>query len=990
MFKSLKLPSSVNLKNPYLFGVPLTALTGSSAYSIYKNVDFVPHIEHHYLARVQLTKNDGSSSSSDIQELVKEDRGRLINYYKRYDSKYSSVNTSDDYTDDKATFFLHVRDKSTAPNLNNLWLNNVSLNQLSIDRYGYEYDESGNKKTDSNSAKLTKLVEWKNIDLSNFAYKTIKETTIPSISFNIKENILKDQVSILMNEEEGKYKIEESEKDASNDWFVWLDKDLLTLKLNYALQTYVFNQSGAHVESTVKSIVGESSSRNNDQSIKWESIQNNLKELPEGYEQFAKDYISSFVDTSATNGKPSNWSTVVNKVTSTDQFIKTDELNQIYNRFQKTSKAITLFKPHVVTKITSGKTGNWKVVLDLEKKEEEKKEEEKKLEDDKKQETKYEARDIKKLETSTTNDEKEKNKINLIFDVSTDTTVKFDELFNRVSKYSVKNFKFDDTVKTVSAVYSASDSDRAKEALRILDIQHENEYGIYKQEKWLPSILSVVFLLGIIAYLTTSFKKPGAIFSAGVVVSAVNVAGVFFALGSKLSLVGLFASFIGVFYALFLSLFALSFLKKIFSIEFLDRSNVWVVFKRGIVTATDVSLPLFVFSTFIAFLAPLHLREFGIVLSLFVLISYLCVSVMSCLMALKYANSKFASIADKYQSEEVSSDVLLRVCNRGFGNCKLLTGIGSSLAVVLLVATVLFFTVGFNSFSFLKDNSLITFDLGSWSLGSGKTMDTAKGVLSDSAIAQQLQSYQQFGIGSGTTKSFLIHGSNWAGLKNLLSSNLAAGTYYMQSTDMFSDIQTTKDLFKAVGFAGALIAIYLFIRFGFKNTLIFLLNNLISFALFVSLLLVTRIVVSSSIFLVVCSFFAVSTIYHVLLFSLDSHTKSTWYLPLLGDIRNILYTKMRFSILWFICCLSLSALAGFWMISIYVGLSVVIVHLLVTFVYFFLSDRFEFIRDRYMWKRESLNTVVSYDNTGAARLSEEEESLDPYDEEIILGVNKSC
>lgn len=979
MFKSWKIPANFSFNNPYLFAIPITALTGSSAYSIYKNVDIVPHIEHHYLARIQLTKNGNESIT---QDLVKEDRNRLIEFYKKYDSKYSSVNSADDIEDGKATFFLHVRDKSSVPNLNNLWLNNISLNQLSIDRYGYEYESStGSKKQDS-TAKLVKLVEWKNIDLNGFEYKPFKKTNLPSISFNFSgQDISKDEVSILMNEEEDKYKIEKTEQDVSHDWLVWLDKDLLTLKLNYALQTYVFNQSGAQTQTRIQSIIGEDGKRNNDQDHKWGAIQNNYKQLPEGYEQFAKDYISTFLDTSSSGGVVSNWSQVINSVITSDQFINTDELNKIYNRFQKTSKSTTLFQPHVVTKITAGATGNWKVALDLEKKKTTEGKENK-------QEEVYEAREIKHTTSSTSEEEKAKNRIHLISDVSTDTTLKLDELFKRVKQYSVKNFKLDDSVKTVSSVYSASDSERAKEALRILDIQHENEYGIYQQEKWLPSILAAVFLVGIVSYLTTSFKKPGAIFSSGVVAAAVNVAGAFFALGSKLSLVGLFGVFVGIFYALFLSLFTLSFLKKIFSIEFLDRSNVWVVFKKGLVLSSDVSLPLFVFSTFIAFFAPLHLREFGIVLSLFVLISFVFVSVMCCLMALKYVNQKFAYIGDEYRSEPVASDVFLKVCNRSFGNWKVFSGISASSVLVLVIAISLFFSVGFNSFSFLKNNELVTFDLGSWALKSGKTLSEAQSALGDNAVSSAFSANENFGIGSGDTRSYLVQGSSLGTLKSVLETYLNPGTYYFQKTEVFSDIQTTRELFKAISFSALIISIYVFIRFRFKNILIFLLNNLISFTLFASLILITRISVSSSILLAVCNFFAISIIYHVGLFSLDRHTKITWYLPLLGDIGNILYGKLKYSIIWLICALSLSSLGDFWMLSIYVGLSFLVVHTLITFVYFFLFDRFEFIREKYMWQRESLNTVVSIDNTGAARLSEEE-YLDAYDEEIILGVNKS-
>lgn len=83
-----------------------------------------------------------------------------------------------------------------------------------------------------------------------------------------------------------------------------MDKSLLTLKMNYALQTYVFNQTGAQSETEIKSIIGDSSgsaSLNNDQKSKRAAAQNNYENLPEGYKKFAETYITTFIDTAASD-----------------------------------------------------------------------------------------------------------------------------------------------------------------------------------------------------------------------------------------------------------------------------------------------------------------------------------------------------------------------------------------------------------------------------------------------------------------------------------------------------------------------------------------------------------------------------------------------------------------------------------------------------------------------------------------------------------------
>lgn len=138
-----------------------------------------------------------------------------------------------------------------------------------------------------------------------------------------------------------------------------MDKSLLTIKMNYALQTYVFNQSGAQSETTIKTIIGDTNSASSsEQKQKREAAENNYRNLPDKYRKFAEDYITTFIETSASSTSSVNWAQTINNVTSKESFIKTDDLNKIYNRFKSKSKDLSLFSPHLITKVTAGANGN--------------------------------------------------------------------------------------------------------------------------------------------------------------------------------------------------------------------------------------------------------------------------------------------------------------------------------------------------------------------------------------------------------------------------------------------------------------------------------------------------------------------------------------------------------------------------------------------------------------------------------------------------------
>lgn len=481
---------------------------------------------------------------------------------------------------------------------------------------------------------------------------------------------------------------------------------------------------------------------------------------------------------------------------------------------------------------------------------------------------KYEARDIKALTlgSGVDSEDRKKNLIHLIPDYQTNPTVNIQEIFERTSKYSVRNFVLSDSPEFISSVYSSNTNASDNEAIKLISFEHKNEFGLYSNERWIPVILAAIFLIGILAYLITAFKGPGAIMGASILASTVNVGGLFFFLGSQLSLVGIFGAFVGLFYTLFLGYYLMGFLKKIFDIEFLDSSNVWAVFKRGLVMVTDISLPVFVYSTFITFLAPAYLREFGIVLALFTLCSYLFVGIGGCLMSIGKAIGKFASLGNYFRHMDKVQDFHLSTRQKIYPYAK--SGFYLAGIILFILSIIVLFTKGFNSFSFFRDNFLV--------------IDK-----SSQDITSKLGDYVSMG---GRDSVYLAKGLNSTEISGLNDSAIVS------RTNAFSDIFSVWDLLFSLGCSFALISAYVFIRFGFKKFLILTLNTIVSCLIFLSLLLVCHIFISSSIFIAICSLFAFVIFYNIFSFGLEEDHPVAWYAPLVREIKRDMFSKILWTI----------------------------------------------------------------------------------------------
>lgn len=157
-------------------------------------------------------------------------------------------------------------------------------------------------------------------------------------------------------------------------------------------------------------------------------------------------------------------------------------MNKIYNSFKNKDKDVSLFSSHLITKVTAGSTGNWQLSLNMEKEsKEDKKEEEEKEETSKK----HEAREIKALTAGSeeSDEDRKKNLIHIVPDATTNDALKIEEIFDRVSNYSVRNFVLSDSPEFISSVYSSNTNAANTEAIKLISFEHKNEFGLYANEQ---------------------------------------------------------------------------------------------------------------------------------------------------------------------------------------------------------------------------------------------------------------------------------------------------------------------------------------------------------------------------------------------------------------------------------------------------------------------------------------------------------------------------
>lgn len=468
--------------NPYLLGAPVAFTSIFSVYGIWNNLKFTSSTEHNYLARIQFSLKDNNSTQkvkqiegqtyqfSDkgtLDKLTKETAKRLEAYAQAHGSEKVNVNfakSSDDFLD----FFIHFRTANKKDNLNKLWMDNVHLNQISIDRYGYTFQEDGLVKEAKNS--IHKLVDWEDIGLSQAKLNVPQGLGVANFEFNIfNKDIPKEALAGLANTDENKFK---NDSGGSNDWYVWRDKDLLAIKLNYWLQTYVFNHQQAKSHTSIQAVIGgetNNSSNSEKQKQAKAEIERNWNAMTEKEKQFAEAYISIYHNNSSPISSMSNWANVVQAVTNESGFITSDKLNDIFEQLDKAKKDISVFSGHLITKIQAG-SEDWSKYFNL-----------KKLttkEGDKEKEG-WEINGIRKI--SNYEQEAPNDKIKIFVDRRINEDLSAKELYQFITKYSVRYFDFrtlaNNKLLWPSAIYSQGDQAKKDQNLYVLDIENNNEYG---------------------------------------------------------------------------------------------------------------------------------------------------------------------------------------------------------------------------------------------------------------------------------------------------------------------------------------------------------------------------------------------------------------------------------------------------------------------------------------------------------------------------------
>ncbi|OAL10211.1 hypothetical protein A6V39_02065 [Candidatus Mycoplasma haematobovis] len=477
-------------------------------------------------------------------------------------------------------------------------------------------------------------------------------------------------------------------------------------------------------------------------------------------------------------------------------------------------------------------------------------------------------------------------------------------------------------------------------------------------------VLCVIIFLGLSSYfLNKYFSVPGLIFSGAIALGLLNIFALFFTLGSKLSLVGAGATITGVFYALIMSFYFLNLLKKLFDVEFISKDNIFLSFKKNLTFAADVTLPLFIFSVLVAFFAPLHIREYGIVLSISILIYFIFIPICASSCAIKYTKDNFLYISSLYRKFDPKEDFIFNKTKNYLSDRALIYGF-SGLGILILLAILIFSLTGVNSFSLFKKNYLLVV------LDSKHNLNNAL----SKENAHQVMDLFRSGVGS---KSYLIESSeNIEILKQKL--NLNGKDNIIQETNSFNDAISLGKILTIALFSLSLASVYTFIRFGFKNTILLWSNTFISLFTISSLIILLRITVYSSIFVALCSFFALAIIYHIYWFNSETLFKLEWFNR--GDkysfAYGIDYCMKVVACLFFVCFLA-SSKEELVITSFYFILAFFTIHYFSKVFFLMVNNKLDFLRDKFLWKKE---TILEGEES-------EVNSYDPYDEELISEIN---
>ncbi|WP_391591738.1 Protein export membrane protein SecD/SecF, C-terminal domain-containing protein [[Mycoplasma] cavipharyngis] len=551
-------------------------------------------------------------------------------------------------------------------NLQNAWFRYVAFNQISIDRYGFDYNENGSSQT-TTSPTLHRLVTFNNVGASKARLLNSRINGVDAVAFNIyDQNIAKSEFELLANTNSTFYLIpSQFANTVKNEWNVWLDKDLLAYRLNYIYQTYIFNQPQATSLQQVTRIIGNPNVANGqteEQKSNYQKITANYYALSNDEKKFAEDYLKIVVNGNVANSN--SLADAVDRATKPERFITSDgttnSIDAIYNNFVTNSGSTTLFNNHLLATIKGGSTGNWTNFFPKYNSRFNQNFQEK-LDPTKKEDLAplyaLNGNDevISKPDNNTSNPSNDNNPSNnanngsnqtkkiekftpsenqfyLSVDSSINRSINNQTLFDRLTKYQIRYFDIRKQAIVQDAntgfqvhniwsdgVYS---SDRISRTLNAIDTKFapaiaENNVGFINLDtKWTSIIAALIFALVVGIVVAVIYRVPGIVAFLFWLGSVISAGAIFFQLNLTLTT----DSAIGAITAILLSVMIMLYGLNNFVKQVKHGNSLKQAANKSFINyfsfAFDILVPVFFTAILFAFTALLELRGFGLYLSI--------------------------------------------------------------------------------------------------------------------------------------------------------------------------------------------------------------------------------------------------------------------------------------------------------------------------------------------------------------------------------------
>ncbi|AHC39827.1 hypothetical protein OVS_00805 [Mycoplasma ovis str. Michigan] len=317
----------------FSFGLPLFALGSPIAITIPKQTLSEAPAIHHYFFRIPLL-----NGSTNNDKLLQEDKDRLEGYYKRYYNYQTNINSIDNFGTKKVegsnqpNLFIQVQRSDYLDGREWEWLKTVKLNQLTIDRW-FE------KKVDDTDL----------LDESKYYQELIKVENILTPYTKLARNALnQDAIDIyfkgttISTSEIKRLVYFPSDRIGQKNWYVWWDKELLRLKLNFGFHIWFFNQSALSKYKFVKNYFHNK---------KRKELKKQLSTLYKSLSQIEKDFFELYFQEIWLSKKDNH---DYDSATLNPMEFESKDLNIMYNLLSSQSKDLGIFKGHLIQVLKGG------------------------------------------------------------------------------------------------------------------------------------------------------------------------------------------------------------------------------------------------------------------------------------------------------------------------------------------------------------------------------------------------------------------------------------------------------------------------------------------------------------------------------------------------------------------------------------------------------------------------------------------------------------